>query len=173
MQNINRVNVSGNLTRDPERRETGSGLAVAEMRVAVNGRRKDPSAGWVDDPNFFDVVAFGTEAEACLRYLSKGKGVIIDGRLNWREWVARDGSKRQSVDIIADRVQFAEPPPKGAGGSDRPTYDDSYAPSSARPVETHGAEAAPASPAPAYGTAPSGGGRVGPDDDIPFAPSAI
>ena len=104
--NINRVVISGNLTRDPELRSIpSSGTSVCSMRIAVNSRRKDESGQWVDKPNYFDVTVFGAQGENCAQYLSKGRPVAVDGRLNWREW-EKDGVKRQSVDIIADSVQF-------------------------------------------------------------------
>jgi single-strand DNA-binding protein len=104
--NINRVVITGNLTRDPELRSTGGGTSVCSLRVAVNSRRKDESGNWVDKPNFFDVTVWGAQGENCAQYLSKGRPVAVDGRLNWREWEDKDGNKRQSVDIIADSVQF-------------------------------------------------------------------
>lgn len=116
--NVNVVVITGNLTRDPELRHTGGGTAVCDLRVAVNGRRKDQGGNWVDKPNYFDVTVFGGLAENCAQYLSKGRGVAIEGRLDWREWEAKDGSgKRQAVQIIADTVQFIGPKPEGAGGS--------------------------------------------------------
>lgn len=104
--NINRVVVSGNLTRDPELRSTPGGTSVCSLRIAVNSRRKDDSGQWVDKPNYFDVTVWGAQGENCAQYLAKGRPVAVDGRLDWREWEAKDGSKRQSVDIIADSVQF-------------------------------------------------------------------
>ena len=106
--NINRVVITGNLTRDPELRSApNSGMSICGLRVAVNGRKKDQETGqWVDKPNYFDVTVFGAQGENCAQYLAKGRPVAIEGRLNWREWEAQDGSKRQSVDIIADTVQF-------------------------------------------------------------------
>ena len=106
--NINRVVITGNLTRDPELRSIpNAGTSVCSLRVAVNGRRKDPESGqWVDKANYFDVSVFGAQGENCAQYLSKGRPVAIEGRLNWREWETQDGAKRQSVDIIADTVQF-------------------------------------------------------------------
>jgi single-strand DNA-binding protein len=105
--NINRVTITGNLTRDPELRSTPGGTPVCGLRVAVNSRRKDAESGqWVDKPNYFDVTVFGAQGENCAQYLAKGRPVAVDGRLNWREWEAQDGSKRQSIDIIADSVQF-------------------------------------------------------------------
>ena len=105
MNNINRVVITGNLTADPELRSTPSGTSVCNLRIACNTRRKDGEE-WVDKPNFFNVTVWGAQGENVARYLSKGRPVAIDGRLEWREWEAQDGSKRQAVDIIADSVQF-------------------------------------------------------------------
>jgi len=108
MANINRVVLVGNLTRDPELRHTPSGTAVCKLRIAVNTRQKDGATGqWTDKPNYFDVTVWGNQGESCAQYLSKGRPVGIDGRLDWREWEATDGSgKRQAVQIIAESVQF-------------------------------------------------------------------
>jgi single-strand DNA-binding protein len=104
--NINRVIVTGNLTRDPELRSTPGGTSVCSLRIAVNTRGKDADGQWVDKPNYFDVTVWGTQGENCSQYLAKGRPVAIDGRLRWREWETQDGAKRQAVDIIADSVQF-------------------------------------------------------------------
>ena len=149
--NINRVVLTGNLTRDPELRSTPSGTSVCGLRVACNTRRKDASGQWVDKPNFFDVTVWGAQGENCAQYLSKGRPVAIDGRLEWREWEAKDGSgKRQSIDIIADSVQFL------GGGRDSGEENGSrFTPQSDVPADT--ADFQPAST--------SGGSS---DDDIPF-----
>src|SRR5687767_4538414 len=105
--NINRVIITGNLTRDPELRSLPSGMSVCSLRIAVNTRRKDNSTGeWVDKPNYFDVTVWGAQGENCSRYLTKGLTSAIDGPLEWCEWETQDGQKRQSVEIIADSVQF-------------------------------------------------------------------
>jgi len=105
--NINRVVLVGNLTRDPELRHTPSGMAVCSLRIAVNTRRKDNTTGqWTEKPNYFDITVWGNQGESCAQYLSKGRPVAVDGRLEWREWDAQDGTKRQAVEIIADSVQF-------------------------------------------------------------------
>jgi single-strand DNA-binding protein len=149
--NINRVVLTGNLTRDPELRSTPSGTSVCGLRVACNTRRKDASGQWVDKPNFFDVTVWGAQGENCAQYLSKGRPVAIDGRLEWREWEAKDGSgKRQSIDIIADSVQFL------GGGRDSGEENGSrFTPQSDVPADT--ADFQPAS---------TGGSSS--DDDIPF-----
>ena len=105
--NINVVVITGNLTKDPELRHTGGGTAVCELRVAVNSRRKNGQTGeWEDKPNYFDVVVWGAQGEACARYLAKGRPAAIDGHLEWREWQLDGGGKRQAIEVIADVVQF-------------------------------------------------------------------
>ena len=116
--NINRVVLVGNLTRDPELRHTPSGTAVCGLRIAVNSRRKDPATGeWGEKPNYFDVSVWGNQGESCAQYLSKGRPVAVDGRLDWREWEAQDGTKRQAVEVIADSVQFLGSRGDGEGQS--------------------------------------------------------
>lgn len=115
--NINRVILTGNLTRDPELRNIPSGTAVCTLRLAVNGRRKDNTGQWVDKPNYFDVKVWGAQGENCSNYLSKGRPVAVDGRLEWSEWEAQDGSgKRQKVEVIADSVQFLGSRDGGSSG---------------------------------------------------------
>jgi single-strand DNA-binding protein len=154
--NINRVVLTGNLTRDPELRSTGSGMSVCSLRIATNTRRKDQATGeWVDKPNYFDVTVWGAQGENCARFLSKGRPVAIDGRLEWREWETQDGHKRQAVDIIADSVQFLGGRDDAAGGG------NGFTPRSDVPADTRDFEPAT--------TPSSGGGSSAPaDDDIPF-----
>ncbi len=103
MANINRVVLVGNLTKDPELRHTPSGTAVCSLRLAVNSRQKDASSGeWVEKPNYFDITVWDKQGENCAQYLSKGRPVAVDGRLDWREWDAQDGTKRQAVQVIAE-----------------------------------------------------------------------
>ena len=104
--NLNVVVVTGNLTRDPELRSLPSGTSVCKLRIAVNSRRKDQSGEWVDKPNYFDVTVWGAQGENCATYLSKGRPVAVDGRLEWSEWEAQDGGKRSKVEVVADTVQF-------------------------------------------------------------------
>jgi single-strand DNA-binding protein len=104
--NVNVVVITGNLTRDPQLRNA-VGYSVCKMRVAVNSRRKDGQTGeWVDKPNFFDITVWGAQGENCAEYLAKGRPVAIEGRLDWREWETKEGGKRQTVEIIANSVQF-------------------------------------------------------------------
>ena len=154
--NINRVIITGNLTADPELRSLPSGTSVCKLRVACNTRRKDNATGeWVDKPNFFDVTVWGAQGENCARYLSKGRPVAIDGRLEWREWESQEGHKRQAVDIIADAVQFLGGRDEGPGGG-----GNGFTPRSDIPVDTNDFAAAPAGGSSSSSSAP--------DDDIPF-----
>ena len=153
--NINRVVLTGNLTRDPELRSLPSGMSVCSLRIASNTRRKDNSTGeWVDKPNYLSVTVWGAQGENCARFLSKGRPVAIDGRLEWREWQGQDGSKRESVEIVADAVQFLggrdDAPMGGEGGG--------FAPRSDVPADTSDFTPQPV------------GARSGEpaDDDIPF-----
>ena len=143
MAAINRVVLVGNLTRDPELRHTPSGTAVCNLRLAVNTRRKDETGQWVDKPNYFDITVWGNQGERCAQYLTKGRPVAIDGRLEWREWETPEGNKRQAVDIVADTVQFLGGRGDGEGGG-------GYIPADAA-----------ATPAGDFPTSPT-------DDDIPF-----
>ena len=148
--NINRVVLTGNLTRDPELRTTPSGTSVCGLRIACNTRRKDSSGQWVDKPNYFDVTVWGAQGENCAQYLSKGRPVAVDGRLEWREWEDQQGNKRQAVDIIADSVQFL-----GSPGGDGNGNGGRFTPQSDVPADTADFKAAPV-----------GSGQS--DDDIPF-----
>ncbi len=108
--NINRVVLTGNLTRDPEVRETSGGTSVCSLRIAVSERSKDQETGeWGDRASYFDVTVFGGLGETAARYLAKGRAVAIDGRLRWREWTSNEGASRQAVEVIADTVQFLSP----------------------------------------------------------------
>jgi len=103
---INKVLISGNLTRDPELRATATGMPVLGLGVAVNDRRKNQSTGeWEDYPNFIDCTMFGTRAESISNYLSKGSKVAIEGKLRWSQW-ERDGQKRSKLEVIIDEIEF-------------------------------------------------------------------
>jgi single-strand DNA-binding protein len=109
--NINRVSLTGNLTRDPELRALPSGSSVCSLRVACNTRRRNPATEeWEDRPHFFDVSVWGPQGENAARFLSKGRPVAIDGRLEWREWETDDGQRRQAVEIVAEVIQFLGSP---------------------------------------------------------------
>ena len=113
MQNVNVVAITGNLTHDPELSHTGGGTAVARLRVAVNGRRKDSQTGeWADKPNYFNVTVWGNQGVACSEHLEKGRPVAIQGRLDWRSYEVEGGGKREAVQIVSETVQFLNNRPK-------------------------------------------------------------
>jgi single-strand DNA-binding protein len=151
--NINRVVLTGNLTRDPELRATGNGLSVCKLGIACNTRRKNGSTGqWEEKPNFFRVTVFGAQAENCSKYLQKGRPVAIDGRLEWSQFEGQDGQKRESVDIIADSVQFLGG--RDDAGSGNGFSSSASATESDVSIDTRDFETASVS--------------AGGDDDIPF-----
>jgi single-strand DNA-binding protein len=101
---------------------------VCDLRVAVNTRRKNGATGeWEDKPNYFDVKVWGAQGENCAQYLSKGRPVAIDGRLEWSEWESQDGGKRSKVEVVADTVQFlgsrSDNEGGGGGGGFRPSAE--------------------------------------------------
>ncbi len=104
---INRVNISGNLTRDPELRMTGGGTQILSFGVAVNDRRRNPQSGeWEDYPNYVDCVVFGARAEPLSRFLAKGSKVAIEGKLRYSSWETKEGQKRSKLEVIVDEVEF-------------------------------------------------------------------
>jgi single-strand DNA-binding protein len=152
--NINRVVLTGNLTRDPELRATPGGTSVCKLGIAVNTRRKGSDGQWEEKPNFFRVTVFGRQAESCASYLKKGRAVAIDGRLEWSSW-ENDGQKRESIDIIADSVQFLGGREDAGSGNGNGFSSSVQAPESDVPIDTGDFESAPVAAATA-------------DDDIPF-----
>ena len=119
---INRVIISGNLTRDPELRSTASGMPVLGFGVAVNDRRRNPQTQeWEDYPNFIDCTMFGTRAEAVNNYISKGSKVAIQGKLRWTQW-ERDGERRSKIEVVVDQIEFM------SGGAPKTLRSDVPAP---------------------------------------------
>ena len=103
---INRVNISGNLTRDAELRQTAGGMQVLTFGVAVNERVQNRQSGqWEDRANFVDCTMFGKRAEAVAQYLAKGTKVAIDGKLRYSSW-ERDGQKRSKLEVVVDEIEF-------------------------------------------------------------------
>ena len=114
---INRVNISGNLTRDPELRSTAGGTQILSFSVAVNDRQKDKHTGeWTDRTNWVDCVVFGARAEPLIRFLSKGTKVAVDGKLRYSTWESNDGGKRSKLEVVVDEVEFLSVRGQQGGG---------------------------------------------------------
>lgn len=177
---INRVNISGNLTRDPELKSTTGGTSVLTFGVAVNDRRRNPQTGeWEDVPNFVDCVVFGARAEPLSRFLSKGSKVAIEGKLRYSSW-ERDGQRRSKLEVIVDEVEFLSPRQQGGapmGGSQQYGQQMEEAPAYSAPSQGYAQ--------PTQGYAPANQGYAAPapqparpvstppaadvyDEDIPF-----
>lgn len=107
---INRVVLSGNLTRDPELKATQSGMNILSFGMAVNDRRRNNQTGeWEDYANFVDCVLFGNRAEWLSRDLHKGKKVYVEGKLRYSSW-ERDGQRRSKIEVVVDDVDYERPP---------------------------------------------------------------
>ena len=119
---INKVFISGHVTREPELRRTSGGMAILSFSVAVNDRRKNPQSGeWEDYANFVDCTMFGNRAESVSNYITKGSKVAIEGKLRWSQW-ERDGQKRSKLEVIVDELEFMS---KGEKKPEQATlYDD-------------------------------------------------
>lgn len=189
---INRVIISGNLTRDPELRQTQGGTSILSFGVAVNDRRRNQQTGdWEDYPNFIDCVMFGTRAEALNRLLTKGMKVAIEGKLRYSSW-EREGQRRSKIEVYVDEIEFMSQ--RQGGGQQygqpaeyaQPAYSapqPTYAVPQQAPVQQYAPQPAPqpmAAPAPQpmpaapmQAPAQNQGGPTPPssevyDEDIPF-----
>ena len=153
---INKVLISGNLTRDPELRSTASGTSVLSFGVAVNDRRRNQQTGeWEDYPNFIDCTMFGSRAESVSRFISKGSKVAIEGKLRWSQW-ERDGQRRSKIEVIVDEIEFMSSRNNAAPANVAPTYQAPAYQQQAPAYQVPQAQAAPVVDASVY------------DEDIPF-----
>lgn len=166
MASFNRVILVGNLTRDPELRYVPSGMAVTDIGLAVNDRRKNANGEWIEETTFVDVTLWGRTAEVAGEYLSKGSPVLIEGRLKLDTWEGSDGQKKSKLKVVGEKMQLlgARGGGGGSGGSggsgggarrtSPPAYDEFSQPSGSEDYSE-----------------PAGGGRGAPPgggDDIPF-----
>lgn len=134
---INRVNITGNLTRDPELRATAGSTQMLAFGVAVNDRRKNPQTGaWEDVSNFVDCIVFGSRAEAVSRFISKGSKVAVEGKLRYSSWETKEGQRRSKLEVIVDEIDFlsrqgqqvTSPAAEAAKVADTPAYGTPRAP---------------------------------------------
>ena len=117
---INRVMITGNLTRDAEIRATQSGTQVANFGVAVNDRRRNQQGNWEDVPNFIDCVLFGARAQALSQRLLKGQKVAVEGKLRYSSWQAQDGQRRSKIEVVVDDIDLLAQPRQQANYTPQP-----------------------------------------------------
>jgi len=181
MASFNRVILMGNLTRDPELRYVGSGIAVTDVGLAVNDRRKNANGEWIEETTFVDVTLWGRTAEVANQYLSKGSPLFVEGRLKLDTWESQDGQKRSKLRVVCERMQLiGSKGGGGAGGQPRDVSEYSRPIDSFDPSEMSGpAMSGPAMSGPAMSGAGvgAGGASAGPGssgtrpqqgEDIPF-----
>src|SRR5215467_8555537 len=120
MASLNKVLLIGNLTRPPELRYTPSGTAVADMRLAVSRRYTTQSGEKREETAFLTVIVWGKTAENCSEYLDKGSQILVEGRIQTRDWEGKDGQKRSATEIVAERIQFLSRLKGSAGGGGAP-----------------------------------------------------
>lgn len=154
---LNKVMLIGNLTRDPELRYLPSGQPVTSFSIAVNRTYTSQAGEKKEEVSFIRVVVWGRRGEVCNEYLKKGSPAFVEGRLQSRSWDAQDGTKRSTLEVIAQNVQFLG---RGSGKTETPVAASEAA------NETIFEE--PSSPAPAKGPIPIGEEELRPDDEIPF-----
>ena len=155
MASVNKVILMGNLTRDPEVRYTPKGTAVADLGIAVNRRVSDGNGNWSDETTFVDVTVWGNTAENVGKFLAKGRGVFVEGRLQLDTWDDKQtGQKRSKLKVVGENVQFL-PQGGGSGGGQRPQGGAQQS----APARQEPASGGSAAPADAYDDEA---------DDIPF-----
>ncbi len=158
--NLNKVLLIGNLTRDPELRYIPSGSAVATFTVAVNRVYKDQSGEKKEQTSFIRIVVWGRRAEVCGEYLSKGSPVFVEGRLQSRDWQTQDGQKRNTVEVIADNIQFLR------GANSKGAQGQQKAATPPEEIETINLSDEPATPGEAIKKAEQGPQST--DEEAPF-----
>jgi len=137
---LNKVFLMGNLTRDPELRYVPSGTAVANFSIAVNRVYKDSAGEKKEEVSFIRVVVWGRMAETCSEYLTKGRPVLVEGRLQSRSWEAQDGQKRSTLEVIAQSVQFIgsrDRKQESSPGGDKTEQSSEYGDVASIDVESH------------------------------------
>ena len=173
---LNHIVIMGRLTRDPELRRTGTGIAVASFTVAVD-RDFGGRDGGERETDFIDCVAWRTTGEFVSKYFTKGSMIVVSGRLQIRGWTDKDGNKRRTAEVVADNVYFGESKRSAEGGS---AYGGNSYGGNAYGGSSYSAPAAPSygsAPAPSYGggygapaSAPASDFAMLEDDDaqLPF-----
>lgn len=164
MASLNKVMLIGNLGDDPEVRATPGGQSVATLRMATNEKWTDKGGQQQERTEWHRVVVWGKQAEQCKEYLHKGSSVYVEGRIQTREWQDKEGHRRFTTEVIAQRVQFLGGRGGGAGAAGEGGSRGSRAGSSGG----GGSGWDESAPTETGGPASSGGGGGGGDDDVPF-----
>ena len=167
MASFNRVILMGNVTRDIELKYTQSQLAVTELGVAVNDKRKNAKGEWVEETTFVDVTLWGRTAEIAGEYLGKGSSVLVEGRLKLDSW-EKDGQKRSKLRVVAENMRMLGGKGGGGGRGGSPPPDESeYGESSG---SSYGGSSGGGSRGGSRGNQGGGGGSRQPagEEDIPF-----
>lgn len=154
MASYNRVVLIGNVTRDPEIRYLASGMAVTDVGLAVNDRRKNATGEWIEETSFIDVTIWGRTAEVAGEYLSKGSPVFIEGRLKQDSWETQDGQKRSKLKVVCEKMQLIGSRGGSEGGGSRP------------PAARQNSQYSQPAPSDDFGDAPPP--DQSPGDEIPF-----
>jgi single-strand DNA-binding protein len=165
MASFNRVILLGNLTRDIELRYLPSQMAVADIGLAVNDRRKNANGEWIEEVTFVDVTVWGRTAEVMSEYLSKGSPVFIEGRLKLDSW-EQDGQKRSKLKVVCERMQLIGAKGQGGQGGQGGSPRSAGRPAPQRSQGSQYNQAPP--PDEAYDSGPEPGEPSGGGDDIPF-----
>jgi single-strand DNA-binding protein len=158
MASFNRVILVGNLTRDPELRYLGSGMAVTDIGLAVNEKRKNANGEWIEETTFVDVTLWGRTAEVTSEYATKGSPILIEGRLKLDSW-EKDGQKRSKLKVVGERMQLLSSRGQGGGG------EGGAARPAARRAAPNSDYSQPAPPEESYDAPPT---EPAAGDDIPF-----
>jgi single-strand DNA-binding protein len=128
LADLNRVFMVGRLTKDPELRQTTNGTSVANFTIALNRRYKSATGEWKDEATYVGVVAWQKLAELCKQYLAKGRAVLVEGKLQNRNWETEDGQKRSTIEIRADRIEFLDREARTSYGTGTPGSETSSEP---------------------------------------------
>ena len=154
MANFNKVILMGNLTRDPQLRYLPSNAAVCDFGLAINRKYRGQDGEMKEETCFVEVDAFGKQAETICQYMNKGRAILVEGRLRYRQWTTEDGQRRSKLSVVAERFQFVGGRAEGGAGAERAPAGRVAADSGAAPAE--GAAAPVDEPPPPT------------DEDIPF-----
>jgi len=161
MANFNRVILAGNITRDPELSYTAGNTAICKFGLAINRKWRDKNSGENrEETCFVDCTAFGRTAEIINQYFGKGRPILVEGRLNFRQWEAQDGSKRSKLDVVVESFDFIGTAPGGGQGGGQGGAARAARPA---PARARSEEPEPAGGYEDFDPGPQPGG-----DDVPF-----